>query len=306
VVHLLGLDWIDQLKLSELPLNQLCHLVKSTASTTFEETTQQIVSDFPVVFEEDLGCCTRAEVSLRVKPNSAPVFCNKRTVPYAAVPLVEAELKRLEEKGVITPITYSKWAAPIVVVKKSNGTVRICADFSTGLNSALEEHHYPLPVPDDLFAILNGGTCFAKLDLADAYLQVPVEAQSRELLTINTHRGLYRYNRLPFGIKTAPAAFQQIMDTMLNGLDGAAAYLDDIIIVGKTPVELQERIRNVLSRIQEYGFHLRADKCQFFLQTIKYLGFIFDEQGRRPDPNNITAIQSLAAPTDVSELRAFL
>ena len=73
--------------------------------------------------------------------------------------------------------------------------MRICADYSTGLNAALDSHHYPLPIPEDLFTQLNGGTCFAKIDFADAYLQVEVDSASRDLLTINTHRGLFRYNR---------------------------------------------------------------------------------------------------------------
>ena len=306
-LNLLGLDWIDDLGLTEIPLQKLCNHIDSIPEDQIDQNyTQTFVEEFPAVFEKELGCCTQATVSLKVKPGATAVFRNKRTVPYAAIPLVEAELKRLEELGVLSPITYSNWAAPIVVIKKANGSVRLCADFSTGLNSALEDHHYPLPVPSDLFTILNGGKYFAKLDLADAYLQVNVAEESRELLTINTHRGLYRYNRLPFGVKTAPAAFQQIMDTMLSGQEGVAAYLDDIIIVGKNLSQLKDRIRNVLNRIQEYGFRLRVEKCEMFLDRIKYLGFIFDEQGRRPDPENVAAIQKLTTPKDTSELRTFL
>ena len=116
--------------------------------------------------------------------------------------------------GVIQPVSYAKWAAPIVVVRKQNGTVRLCADFSTGLNASLEDNHHPLPVAEDIFATLNGGKFFAKLDLSDAYLQVEVEPESREFLTISTHRGLYQFTRLPFGVKTAEAIFQSIMNNL--------------------------------------------------------------------------------------------
>uniref|UniRef100_A0A5S6QRB2 Reverse transcriptase domain-containing protein n=1 Tax=Trichuris muris TaxID=70415 RepID=A0A5S6QRB2_TRIMR len=102
----------------------------------------------------------------------------------------------------------------MVVMKKRNGSFRICADFSTDLNDALELHQYPLPLPEDVFTVLNGGRVFSRIDFADAYLQIEVDERSKELLTINTHRGLYRYNRLPFGVKSALGIFQQIMDTM--------------------------------------------------------------------------------------------
>ncbi|BHF75482.1 hypothetical protein SprV_0501857800 [Sparganum proliferum] len=134
---------------------------------------------------------------------------------------------------------------------------------------------------------------------------IEVALESRELLTTNTHRGLFQYTRLPFGVKTVPALFQQTMNAMLSGTPGTAGYLNDII-VGRSPAELQDRVCAVLERVQEYGFCLRSEKCQFFLESIKYLGFVFDVNGRHPDPENILAIQRMPAPKNVSQLRSFL
>ncbi|CAH8456976.1 unnamed protein product [Dicrocoelium dendriticum] len=142
-----------------------------------------------LVFQDSLGRCTCTRAALQLVPGAQPVFRPKKLVPYAALRVVDAELQRLEDMGVLVPVSCSAWAAPIVVVKKPNGSLRICADFSTGLNAALEPNCYPLPIPTDLFTILNGGTCFAKIDQEDAYLHIEVAPESQVLLTINTHRG---------------------------------------------------------------------------------------------------------------------
>ena len=116
--------------------------------------------------------------------------------------LLDKEIDRLQSLDVISSVETLEWAAPIVVVRKAIGTVRLCNDYSTGLNDTLQPYQHPLLTADDVLSKLNGGILFSTIDLAYAYLQIEVSEDSKSLLTINTHRGLFQYNRLPFGVIT--------------------------------------------------------------------------------------------------------
>ena len=145
-----------------------------------------------------------------------------------------------------------------------------------------------------------------EIDLCDVYLQIPVEEESSKLLCINTHRSLYKFERLAFGVKVAPAIFQQVMDTMLGELDFSITYLDNILINSKTMEEHRGHVHKVFSRIQDYGFKIKESKCDFFMKEIKYLVHITDKDGRRPDPEQATAIKNMSAPENVTSLQSFL
>ncbi|XP_035912575.1 uncharacterized protein LOC118512363 [Anopheles stephensi] len=297
---LLGADLIDLFALSSVPMDVFCAKVSTTAQIP-----KELQSRFPEVFR-GTGLCTKAQIKLQLKDNCRPVFRPKRPVAYAMQATVEEELDRLVQMNVITPVDYSEWATPIVVVRKSSGAIRICGDYSTGLNDALRPHEYPLPLPDDIFARLAHCKFFSKVDLSDAFLQVEIEERYRPLLTINTHRGLYLYNRLPPGLKVASAAFQQIMDAMLAGLCYTSGYLDDVVVGGRTEEEHDENLNKVLQRIKEFGFTIKAEKCAFKTHQIEYLGHIIDRTGLRPNPKKIDAIVNLPAPSNVNEVRSFL
>ena len=120
---------------------------------------------------------------------------------------------------------YSTWATPIVVVPKPNNTVRICGDYKVTANPQLKIYQYPLPHPNELFAALNGGEKFTKIDISEAYLQLELDEESQKLVVINTHKGLFCPTRLPVGVASALAVFQQTMDTILQGLQGVVCYL---------------------------------------------------------------------------------
>lgn len=115
-------------------------------------------------------------------------------MPFLALDPINNELNRLEKVGVVSKIDYSEWASPTVYIKKRNNKIRVCADFSKGLNKSLKQHIYPLPNPEEIFAKLKVGNFFKKLDLSDAYLQLLVDEDCSRLLTIDTHRGLYKFN----------------------------------------------------------------------------------------------------------------
>ena len=134
---------------------------------------------------------------------------------------MEEELERLVKQGILEPMEFAEWAAPIVpVVKSDKSSVRICGDFKLTVNKAPKLDQYPIPRIEDLFATLNGGKTFTKLDMRQAYQQLPLAEESKAYLVINTHHGLYQYNRLPFGVSSAPGIFQRVMESLLNGIPG--------------------------------------------------------------------------------------
>ncbi|KAL3069993.1 hypothetical protein niasHS_017282 [Heterodera schachtii] len=158
----------------------------------------------------------------------------------------------------------------------------------------------------DIFATLNGGQFFSQIDLKDAYFQVELDEDSKNLCGLSTHKGNFAMERLPFGVKSAPSIFQSIMDKMLAGMNFATAYLDDIIVASRSFADHIQHLKDVFNRLQSYGFRVKMTKCSFFQEEIKYLGFVIDKNGRRPDASKIKAITEMPAPTNISTLRSFL
>ena len=271
-----------------------------------EKQLQAVLDEFNQIFLKELGLCKGVKAKINMKSEAIPIFRKARALPFAMKKRVESELDRLEQLGIIKPVQYSDWAAPVVPVLKRNGSVRLCGDFSVTINPKMEIAQYPLPQPNELFTNLNGGVMFSKLDFSEAYLQIELEKESQKLVVINTHKGLFQYTRLPFGISSAPAIFQQVMDQIFQGLTGVQCYLDDIIITGKSEEDHMKNLRAVLERIKEHGLRLCKEKCTFFQESIEYLGHIISRQGLHPSKKKVEAIQKIAEPTNVTELKSFL
>ena len=296
---LFGRNWLDYVQLGWKSIRAV------TMSETKSLSLQQVMRSHEV-FKEELGTVRSLLAKLHVRPDAHPQFRKAQPIPFSIKDAIKLELYRLESSGVITKVTHSEWAASIVPVPKKDGRFRICGDFKVSINPALDIDQYPLPKPEDLFATLAGGANFTKLDLSQAYQQLTLHKDSMQYFTINTHRGLYRYNCLPFGISSTPAIFQKLTDTVLQGIPRVICYLDDILITGRNDEEHLTSLSTVLQRLQKYAFRLKREKCEFLQRSVEYLGHRINSEGLHAISSKLQAITQAPAPQNVQELRSFL
>lgn len=244
---------------------------------------------------------------IRLKDDARPyaVACPRKL----AVPLqhrVKEELDNLQSIGVIKPVvTPSDWCAPIVVVPKSSGKIRLCVDF-TKLNEAVKRENFPLPSTDQLLAQLGGATVFTKLDCNQGFHQIPLDAESQELTTFITPFGRFCYTRLPFGISSGPEIFQRMMSQLLSDINGVLCDMDDILVYGMTQSDHDETLKQVLTRLRDNGLTLNSEKCEFSKTSVRFLGHIISSKGVQIDPAKVKAILDFPRPNDVSDVRRLL
>ena len=293
---LFGRDWMAQIRL-DWPL---LHMKTRPRNLT------EVLGQHAAVFSEGLGRLKNIKAQIHLKEGAQPRFYKARTMALARKPAVEQALENLEGQGVLKKITHSEWATPIVTPVKKDGSVRVCGDFKVTVNPQLEIDEYPLPRIDDIYANLSGGKQFSVLDLRQAYLQMEVDEAHRKYLTINTHRGLFQYQRLPYGVASAPAIWQRSMDQVLQGISGAQCYLDDIIVTGKTLEEHLATLDQVLQRLEEYGLKVNQAKCKFLQDSVEYLGHVISASGLQQSPAKVEAIINMPAPEGSTQLRSFI
>lgn len=299
---LIGRQWLAELQI-DIPKFQ-CNFIRKD-DKQIDIVLCKLLDRYKELFSGGLGRYRGGKATLRVREGAEPVFHRARPLPYALRERVDAELDAMLRAGVIEPVDCSDWASPLVPVNKADGTLRICADYKSTLNPVLLVDRYPLPRIDDVLVGLNGAQYLSKIDLSNAYNQIVLD-DSKKFTVINTHRGLFRYNRLVFGLASSVGIFQRIMTNLLQGIPHVQAFLDDIIIGGQTRTEHLQALEAVLKRLADNGLKLRKDKCVFLVDNVKYLGYVISKDGIKADTSKIDAILKIEAPTNVTELRSFL
>lgn len=184
--------------------------------------------------------------------------------------------------------------------------MRICGDYKVTINRAVKVDKYPIPNISDIYAKLSGGQLYSKLDLSQAYQQVILDKVSQKLTAIITSKGLFVYERLPFGVSSSPGIFQRIMEQLLQNIPMTGVYLDDVLVTGCTAEEHDRNLEMVLTRLQDAGLRLKESKCIFRQTSCTYLGHKIDAEGIHPTKDKVMAIINAPEPKNEKELRSYL
>ena len=215
---------------------------------------------------------------------------------------LKTQLQELLDKGLIQP-SVSPWGAPVLFVKKKDGSLRLCIDYRE-LNRVTVKNKYPLPRIDDLFDQLAGASVFSKIDLRSGYHQLKIKKEDVPKIAFRTRYGHYEFLVLPFGLTNAPAFFMDLMNRVFRPfLDKfAVVFIDDILVYSKTRKEHANHLRMVLKTLEEHKLYAKLTKCEFWPERVQFLGHIVTKDGISVDPAKVEAIVNWPRPTNVFEV----
>nr|GEX37844.1 putative reverse transcriptase domain-containing protein [Tanacetum cinerariifolium] len=268
-----------------------------------------IICKFPDVFPKDLpGLQPPREVEFEIElvPGAAPMA----RAPYRLSPLEMKELaKQLQElldKGFIR-LSSSPWGAPVLFMKKKDGSFRMCIDYRE-LNKLTIKNRYPLLRIDDLFDQLQGSSVYSKIDLRSGYHQLYIREKDILITAFMTRYGHYEFQVMPFGLTNEPAVFMDLIKRVCRPfLDKfVIVFIDDILIYSKNKEEHEEHLRIILELLQKEKLYAKFSKCEFWLDSMKFLGYVINSQGVHVDPAKVEVIKSWTAPKSPTEVRQFL
>ncbi|KAL0541480.1 hypothetical protein IC582_021525 [Cucumis melo] len=283
--------------------------VVDTREADVSLSSEPVVRDYPDVFPEELpGLPPHREVEFAIELELGTVPISR--APYRMAPAelkeLKVQLQELLDKGFIRP-SVSPWGAPVLFVKKKDGSMRLCIDYRE-LNKVTVKNRYPLPRIDDLFDQLQGATVFSKIDLRSGYHQLRIKDEDVPKTAFRSRYGHYEFIVMSFGLTNAPAVFMDLMNRVFREfLDTfVIVFIDDILIYSKTEAEHEEHLRMVLQTLRDNKLYAKFSKCEFWLKQVSFLGHVVSKDGVSVDPAKIEAVTGWTRPSTVSEVRSFL
>ena len=268
-----------------------------------------VVREFPDVFPEELpGIPFQMEVdlSIEIMQGITPVSRAPNRMALAELKELKVQLQEILDKGCVRP-NVSPWGAPVLFVKKKDGTLWICIDYQH-INNVTVKNKYPLPRIEDLFYQLKGAGVFSKIDLRSGYYQLRVKKVDVPKTAFRTRYGHYEFLVMPFGLTNAPTSFMDLMNRVFQPYvdQFVVVFIDDILVYSNDAQEHEQHLKIVLQSLREKKLYAKLSKCGFWLNEVSFLGHIVSAEGIRVDPTNIEAVVNWKPPRNVTEVRSFL
>ncbi|GJX90972.1 putative reverse transcriptase domain-containing protein [Tanacetum coccineum] len=315
---IVGMDWLSKYhariicdeKIVHIPIDGETLIIRVMKKKLDEKILEDIpvVREFSEVFSEDIpGLLPVRQVEFQIDliPGATPVA----RAPYRLAPSemqeLSNQLQELADRGFIRPST-SPWGAPVLFVKKKDGSFRMCID-SRELNKLTVKNRYPLPRIDDLFDQLQGSSVYSKIDLRSGYHQLRVRDEDIPMTTFRTRYGHYEFQVMPFGLTNAPAVFMDLMNRVCKPyLDKfVIVFIDDILIYSRNKEEHTNHMRIILKLLKKEKLYAKFSKCDFWIHIVQFLGHLIDSQGLHVDPAKIKAVKNWTSPTTPTKIQFF-
>ncbi|XP_055912914.1 uncharacterized protein K02A2.6-like [Eupeodes corollae] len=271
--NIMGLDWLRAFKYTLRSLSEE-HVFQTSNDDKHELAVKAklLCESHKSVFSPGLGRSTQFDAHLKLKS------------------IVKEEIERMVQLDILRPVETIQWATPIVVVGKSNASIRLCGDYKITVNPQLEIDRHPMPKKEELFHRIQDGEHFSKIDMSKAYLQIPLDKESKKNCVLSSSTGI----------------FQKFMDQLICDLRCCAVYIDDVIVSGRTSADHLQNLKTVLERFEKNGLKCNLSTCQFAQKEVEYLGHIIDKNGIHPSESRLQAIRELPRPTNLKDLESFL
>ena len=264
-----------------------------------------LLAMFSTLFNGELKVYPHQKLHLEVDPSVRPFVSRAYPIPKSQLQIFKAELDQLVKIGVLERQGRSIWAAGTFIIPKKDGRIRWISDFHA-LNKAIIRCNYPIPRIQDILSRHSGYKFLTKLDLSMQYYTFELDEESRDLCTIATPFGPFRYTRLPMGVSTSPDMAQDIMEQVLRDLDDTEVYLDDIAAFSTDFTAHLVLLEKILSHLQDNGFAVNPLKCEWAIQETDFLGHWVMPTGIKPYHKKVNAIFHMDAPKNLKQLRSFL
>jgi hypothetical protein len=257
------------------------------------------------VSDSDVGHASVTQHKIKLTDDT-PIYQRPRRFPGPVADEIERQCQELNSLDIIEP-SISPWSAPVVPIRKKDGTIRLCIDYRQ-LNKVTVPDKFPMPNLTDSIFGLKGTKFFTSIDLVRGYYQIPIDEQSRQLTAFSTPRNHWQFKRLSFGLTNAPAAFQREIQAVLSSFPSnkVIAYIDDILIMSSDFEEHLSLVHKVLQTLQNYNIKIKPTKCDWFVSQVRFLGHIVSQSGIKKTPEYVQKVSEYPRPKTVGELREFL